>query len=89
MQIKMYVKTGGIVAFECQGVFTEPVEKIVLNPETRIFSIFLKNSGDEIELDCPIDENVLQAIGPHEYCIMGFCDHSRILGAAMVPIEGI
>ena len=89
MQIKMYVKEGGIVAFECQGVFKEPVEKIILDKESRSFSLLLKESGDAIPLDCPIDEEVMEAMGPYSHCIMGFCDGNQILMAAMVPIESV
>lgn len=89
MQIRMHVKEGGLVAFVCEGVLTEPLEKIVLNRDTRLFSLVFKDSGEEVELDCPVGDEILQAIGHHKYCVMGFCNGDTILGAAMVPVEGV
>ena len=89
MKIRMHVKEGGFVAFVCEGVLKEPVEKIVLNKDTRFVSLFLKDSGEEIKLDCPIDDELISAIGNHSHCAVGFCEGNNILAAAMVSFEGV
>jgi len=87
MQIKMAVTKEGYVAFACEGLFTESIEKIVLNNNTRLFSILFKDSGEKVELDAPVEEEALPLISKHKYCGMGLYLDGDMLGAMYVPME--
>lgn len=88
MQIKAYVKEG-YVALECEGIFFEPVQKILLDRQTRLFKVIFEWSGDEISLDCPIDDEMFEAIGDHDQCGLGYYFKGDMLGASFVPFEQV
>jgi len=89
MKIKMHVKEGGLLAFVCDGVLKEPLEKIILNKQTRFVHFVFKDSGTDVELDCPVDEHSIAAVGDYSHCAIGFCEGDKILAATMVPLEQV
>ncbi len=87
MRIKMFVTKEGYVALVCEGLFTEAIEKIVLDEQTRLFSLFFKDSGEKVELDSPVDEEALPLIAKHRYCGLSMSFEGEMLGAMYVPME--
>ncbi len=86
MHIKAHVKDG-YLAFECEGVLVEPLRKIVLNRPTHTFHFIFDWSGDDVELDCPLDTETMAAIKDHDKCGIGFYFRGRMIGAKIVPLE--
>ena len=82
----MHISDGN-VAFACQGVLLEPLSKIVLNRETRLFTMIFRRNDREIELDCPVDEEAIETISKNRMCGVGFFDERNLKGAIMVPME--
>ncbi len=86
MEIKAYVKDG-YLAFKCDGIFTEPLEKVVLSKKTHLFKFIFKRSGDEVELDCPVDDEMIRAVAQQAICGLGFFYKERMLASSLVPLE--
>ena len=85
MEIKLFV-TDGHVAFQCEGLLLRPLEKIILKQDIGVFSLLFDNKT-EIEMDCPVCPETMDAIGDHGFCGMGFYFNGEMLGASVYPLE--
>lgn len=86
MEIKAFI-ADGYLAFKCDGIFTEPVGKVMLSPQTRLFKLVFKRSGDEVELDCPVDDEMLNEVRGQDYCGFGFFFKDKLMASSLVPLE--
>lgn len=86
MRIKAHIANGYLV-FECDGVFVEPVERVVLSRETRQFSFVFGRSGDVVALDCPVDDETVRAVGAHDRCGIGLFYRGALMASALAPLE--
>lgn len=85
MEIKVFVKDG-FLSFECEGVLPEPPREIVFDKQTRVFTLHFRKPGQQVEFDCPMDEEMMAAIKDHGKCGIGCYQNGEQLAAAFVPL---
>ncbi|MCB9991307.1 MAG: hypothetical protein H6867_07985 [Rhodospirillales bacterium] len=75
------------MAFECEGILPEPPSKIVFDRQSRIFTWFFKRADKTVDVDCPIDDEMMAAIEDQKVCGVGCYQDGKKLAALLVPFE--
>jgi len=86
MQIKAHVAQGHLV-FECDGVFVDSIEKVTLNKDTGFFKFKFERSGDEVDLDCPLQHDLIPTLIGQTICGVGLFFRGKLMASAFVPLE--
>ncbi len=89
MDIKLYMSKAEEIVFVCDGVFTKPVETVVLDCERQLLSLRFENEPDLMELNCHVDYELAEHMAGQDFCTMGYMDEGKLMGATFARFETV